>query len=282
MERIGLGPWDGARDGWRASLPLTDDADAIEVDASRLRFATPTFLIRLRSFIDWHIAAGHHVCVTRPQNHHVANYMARMRVGVGLPVDVVDLPKVREHDASEVLVPVTQLRYATDVETFNEEVSPVIRAHVTDVAVLDAALSMAIAELCGNAVEHGANPHGCYVAVQRYPALRKTVLAIGDLGCGIPQSIRACFTDIGSDPAALEHALEEGVTTTGESSRGQGFYWVMDAARHSYIRYAALDVRAGRGRVCRNLDRQGRLTTLSETASERIGTWVTFEMGPKA
>lgn len=282
MKIIVLGQWDGAGDGWRARLPLRAYSSAkVVVDARSLRFATPTFLLRLRSFVEWHLDEGRTVRVLRPSNSNVANYMARMHLGEGLPDETFDLPAIRERDRSEVLIPVTRLTTAQDVDRFNEEVAPVIRAQVNDVAVLEEALSMAIAELCGNGVEHGANPLGCYAALQRYPTKRKTVLAIGDLGCGIPTNIRRCFPEIGGDSAALAHALEEGVTTTGRTSRGQGFYWVMDAAQQSHIRFANLDVRAGRGRISRTFATKGSVDTTTTTAPNKRGTWVTLELGPK-
>jgi hypothetical protein len=283
LKNIVLGQWDGAGDGWQASLPLRAyDSTEIVVDAQGLRFATPTFLLRLRSFVEWHLGEGRTVRVLRPANANVANYMARMHLGDGLPDGMFDLPEIRERDRSEVLIPVTRLLSAQDVDRFNEEVAPVIRAHADDVAVLEEAISMAIAELCGNGVEHGANSLGCYAAVQRYPAKRKTVLAIGDLGCGIPANIRRCFPEIESDPAALEHALQEGVTTTGKTSRGQGFYWVMDAAQQSHIRSANLDVRAGRGHVSRTFAPGGPVAATTADAPNKRGTWATLELGPKS
>lgn len=283
MKKIKLRQWDGSGDGWEASLPLTSyESSEVVVDAGSLRFATPTFLIRLRSFVEWHLGEGRTVRVLRPASADVANYMARMHIDHELPAGTFDLPRVRERDRSEILIPVTRLHTAQDVDRFNEEVAPVIRAHADDdVAVLEEAISMAIAELCGNGVEHGANPLGCYAAVQRYSAKRRTVLAIGDLGCGITANIRRCFPEIEDDPAALEHALQEGVTTTGRASRGQGFYWVMDAARQSHIRFANLDVRAGRGRVSKRVRTGGSITTTAESAPNKRGTWATLELGPR-
>jgi anti-sigma regulatory factor (Ser/Thr protein kinase) len=139
---------------------------------------------------------------------------------------------------------------------------------------------MAISELCGNAVEHGENPLGCYVAAQRYKT--HTVLAVGDLGCGIPTRIRDHFRGVEGDPAALELALREGVTTTGRSSRGQGFYWVMEEAAQSHVRRAKLDIRAGRGHLARVLDWRGQMKTTAKAAPNKIGTWVTVELGPKS
>jgi hypothetical protein len=188
---------------------------------------------------------------------------------------------VREHDRSDVLVPITQRRTADDVDRFNEQVSPILQAHVEDVAVLENALAMAISELCGNAVEHGVNSLGCYVAVQRYPTKPTTVLSVGDLGCGIPHRIRAHFEHVRTDPEAIEYALEEGVTTTGRSTRGNGFYWVFEAAAGARIRFARLDVRAARGQLCRTLDVAGNLSTTMGSAPNKRGTWVTFELGPK-
>jgi anti-sigma regulatory factor (Ser/Thr protein kinase) len=284
VRTIELAARDGSGDGWTAKLLLRRYAEReLVVDATRLLFATPTFLLRLRSFVDWHCSKGRAVRLLGPRDPAVGNYMARMRMGSELPDNAsVDLPVVREHEQGDVLVPITRLQTAQDVDRFNEEVAPVISAQVEDVAVLEDALSMAIGELCGNAVEHGRNPLGCYVAVQRYSRSRKTVLAIGDLGQGVPKRIRSCFPEVETDPEALKHALREGVTTTGQPSRGLGFYWVMDAARESGVRSAKLDIRAGRARVVRRLSTRASMSTSATAAPNKIGTWVTFELGPKA
>jgi len=276
-----LRQWDGTEDGWRADLPLRAEETAVEIDASAVRFAVPTFLLRLRAFVDWHLEHGHSVVVRSPTNPAVANYMARMRISKGVPGVFKGLPVVSESsESSDVLIPVCQLHNADDVEALGEKLIPLFIDFGSDVAVFTDAMHMAISELCGNAVEHGVNPLGCYLAAQRYQGPRKTVLALGDLGIGIPGHMRERF-DFDVDHVALREAIKEGVSGTGEAHRGNGFYWVMKEARAALIRRATLDLRSGRGRLLQVAKAQpSRLTTRSTVAPYKIGTWATFELGP--
>lgn len=198
--------WDGASDGWAGSLPLKRHEHGVEIDASALRFAVPTFLLRLRAFVEWHLAQGHSVVVKCPANREVAKYMARMEIDQGLPDGVFEgLPATRTKTRSDVLIPICQLHDADDVEELGEKLKPLMLGHSDDVAIFADAMHMAASELCGNAVEHGRNPIGCYVAAQRYERPhRRTVLALGDLGVGIPQAPRAPMSRRrGGKPRAL-------------------------------------------------------------------------------
>ncbi|HEX8688645.1 MAG TPA: hypothetical protein VF729_00200, partial [Solirubrobacterales bacterium] len=90
-----LGQWDGAKDGWHARLPLRKEEKKVEVDASALRIAVPTFLLRLRAFAEWHLSKGHSVTIRCPARANVAAYMARMQIAKGLPEGVfLGLPDV--------------------------------------------------------------------------------------------------------------------------------------------------------------------------------------------
>jgi hypothetical protein len=276
---IRLGAWDGARDGWRGALPLRDfDEQQLIVDATSLRSVTPTFLLRLRTFVEWHRLCGRAVLVRCPRNQNVANYLARMRIGTGLPDTLFEgLPSVREHDRRDVLIPVTQLHEPGDVDRFTETLYTLLHGENDDVATLEEPISMAVSELCGNAIEHGENPLGCYVAAQRYAS--RVVLAIGDLGCGVPAHMRRHHPALGDDARVLERALEEGVSGTGDPHRGLGFHWVIEAARQARVPHARLEVRAGEGSVERRLSGSGSVTTATSTAAPKRGTWVTFEIG---
>lgn len=203
-----LRQWDGAKDGWGCNLSLRADEKDVVVDASALRFAVPTFLLRLRAFVEWHLGKGHNVQVIAPKRQAVGRYLARMAIADGLPAGVfVDLPGVSAEGESDVLIPVCQLHQPSDVDELGEKLVPLFLGHSNDVAVFANAMHMATSELCGNAVEHGVNPLGCYVAAQRYERpTRRTVLSLGDLGVGIPEHMRQRFPNLPGDRSALKEA----------------------------------------------------------------------------
>jgi anti-sigma regulatory factor (Ser/Thr protein kinase) len=280
-----LGQWDGAKDGWVASLPLKHYEEDVVLDARSLRFAVPTFLLRLRAFVEWHQERGHSVTVLAPTNQAVAAYMARMGIAVGLPEGTfVGLPLVADPVQSDVLIPVTQLHEFQEVDELGERVFQLFLAHHSeDVAVFASAMHMAVSELCANAVEHGANPCGCYVAAQRYEGpQRRTVLAIGDLGVGIPDHMRKKFKQLRGDRTALREALKEGVTATGKKERGIGFTSVVEEAMASQMRYATLDIHSGKAELQQHVSPTGAPLVSTSNAPNKIGTWLTFEIGPKS
>jgi len=280
-----LAQWDGAKDGWRANLPLKHYETSVVLDATALRFAVPTFLLRLRAFVEWHLHRGHSVTVLAPTNQAVAAYMAHMGVAKGLPEGTfVGLPDVSNPSESDVLIPVTQLREFQEVDELGERVYNLFLAHHSaDVAAFASAMHMAVSELCANAVEHGANPCGCYVAAQRYERpQRRTVLALGDLGVGIPKHMRKRFRDLKGDRTALREALKEGVTATGKQERGIGFTSVAEEAMASQMRYATLDIHSGKAQLQQVVSPTREPAISTSTAPNKIGTWLTFEIGPCA
>lgn len=284
MVRRGFDQWAGAKDGWRANLALRAEQTDIELDATRLRFAVPTFLLRLRAFAEWHTDRGHRVKILCPPSH-VGTYMALMEIDRGLPKGTfVGLPKLPStaKPNSDVLIPITQLREFEDVDRLGEKLVEMFLAHSDDVAVFANAMHLGVSELCGNAVEHGANPLGCYVAAQRYERPhRHVVLALGDLGIGIPSHMRRRFKDLKGDRRALRRAVKEGVTATGKAERGIGFSSLMEGALGPQTRYATLDLHSGRASLRREVRRDAS-GSITETASapNKLGTWATFELGP--
>lgn len=281
---IKLGQWDGSGDGWKAPLPLREDWGNCDVmvDASALTFVTPTFLLRLRAFIDYNLSLGRRIEVRAPGNKQVANYLARMKIAADLPADVFpDLPVVHETEPSGVLVPISCLRTQIDVEEMGAKLYDLFQGHSDDdVAVFADALQEGFTELCGNGVEHGENDLGCYLAAQRYGgANRRTVLSIGDLGVGAPEHMRHAYGDE-SDRRMLRKTLEEGATGTGDEHRGNGIPSVLDEARNARIRYALLEIRSGKALLNHRLNRDGTSRTTTEAAGYKRGTWICFELGP--
>jgi anti-sigma regulatory factor (Ser/Thr protein kinase) len=278
-----LGQWAGAKDGWGCNLALRGEETHVLVDARAVRHAVPTFLLRLRAFVEWHLKHAHEVKVLCPTNAAVAGYMSRMGLADGLPSGVFEgLPTEPRPESSDVLIPVRQLFDAGDVDELGEKLVPFFSGHSDDVAVFTQAMHMATSELCGNAVEHGRNPLGCYVAAQRYErGGRRTVLSIGDLGVGIPVHMARRYPDLSGDRTALKEAVKLGVTATGDVHRGNGFHWVMSTAQESLMRHATLDVRSGKAQLVQSaVAGEDDVATVTHRAPFKKGTWVTFELGP--
>lgn len=87
---ITLGSVPGGKDGYGHDLRLERELESpIVVDATSLRTCHPMFLVRLRLFVDWHLAAGHEVRVIGPTHPAAAGHLADMGFGLDLPDGVV-------------------------------------------------------------------------------------------------------------------------------------------------------------------------------------------------
>lgn len=122
-----IGMLQGGGSGWGGSLALRSDyPEKIVVDLSDVNFVVPLFMIRLRTFIDWHMARQRIVKVIPPDDLSVRNYLARMHVGKDLPPGCFELPTVNETDRSEALVPVTRVTKLLEVDALAEMLMPIL------------------------------------------------------------------------------------------------------------------------------------------------------------
>lgn len=280
MKGLRIAPSAGSGDGWGGNLPLSPEyPEQVELDLRRLRFVVPTFLLRLRTFVDWHLAEGRAVRVRCPEDPDVNRYMARMRIDHDLPDGTFDsLLTVREHDQRDVLIPVNRLHEFRDVDQLVDSLSPIVDAHVAAVKRLAQPFLLAVSELCGNAVEHGQGRTGCYVAAQRYRTGPSLQLAIADLGIGIPEHLRQRYPDLKDDGAAIMRATQEGVSGTGDQHRGYGFSQVIEEAAAADVPFGVLIIRSGRGLV-QVSQRPKEWVTMALEAPYKRGSWISFEFG---
>lgn len=184
-------------------------------------------MLRLRAFIDWHAFRGHAIHITPPTNVGVRHYLVRMGVFADLPEDCsCDAGTVKGTNKKDVLVELTRMTSPTEVEELDYRLQDLLGAHFPgNSARLAAAFMVATGELADNATTHGRNDVGAYVAAQRYQTSR-CVLAIGDLGVGIPTHMRRAYPELADDGLAILEAIKEGVTAaeTGEREhRGIGY-----------------------------------------------------------
>lgn len=94
-------------------------------------------------------------------------------------------------------------------------------------------LAGTVYELAENTLAHSrrlrpGQPIRGYFMVQRFPKRRRLAIAVGDVGDGIPATMRAVFPDLTDDVTALRAALEPGVS--GDEGGGNGLYLAREAA----------------------------------------------------
>jgi anti-sigma regulatory factor (Ser/Thr protein kinase) len=279
--RIELSSTSGGSDGYRHDLPLERDLERpIVVDARRLGPCHPMFLVRLRLFLDWHLAAGHEITVVAPAHADVAQRLADLRFAVDLPDGVVDgLPPAR---SGASILGIHRLRTHLDAEAVAERAVTVLHEQVGPLAGWGDPLHMAVGELCDNALQHGHNDElGAYVAADRITEPRREFrLVIADLGIGIPEHIRARHPEWQDDSAAIARVLERGVTGTGDAERGNGFPETIEYALEQQLIQTGsaveIDIRAASGRIGVDVI-QGQVKVRDGLATDpRRGTWISY------
>jgi anti-sigma regulatory factor (Ser/Thr protein kinase) len=259
----------GGVGGWKEDLPLDDLPEPIELDCSRLELPIhPMFAVRARVFIDWHSSRGRSVQLIPPENSLARNAFEAMNIGGDA---------VRQED--DAVVPVTKISEFDEVEEVANRTQQILEYDLRDVSVLGQATFMAVSELCGNAIEHGSNSLGGYVAVRRVQQPRRQVsIAIADLGIGIPEHLRQRYPEWSDDGWAIAHATDEHVTGTGDRHRGIGFSAVLEAALTSSLHGAQLNILSARG-FCRvHLVQEERKIEVFPTPHFRRGTWITYDL----
>ena len=73
-----------------------------------------------------------------------------------------------------------------------------------------------------------------------------------------------------------------GVTATGKDERGIGFTSVVEEAMASQMRYATLDIHSGKAKLAQLVFPEEQPEIFTSEAPNKIGTWMTFEIGPKS
>jgi hypothetical protein len=236
------------------------------------------FLVRLRTFLEWHLRNSSDVRVLTPTDPAVAAHLADMHVFQGLPISFDrDMPEPSA--SAEVLLPVCTLANFGDVERVADAGVVALEARGGAVAGLGDAFHMAIAEFGDNAVSHGRSDLGLRLAAGiAGDSRRELIFAIGDLGVGIPEHIRQTNPEWGDDTAAIAKALQPGVSGVRDAQRGYGFLHIQEAALTSQLSAARVEIYSANGFLRLEVV-QGTFvpTPLNATVYKR-GTWISYNV----
>lgn len=267
--------------GFGPDLPLDREIlGPVLVDASRLHDCHPMFALRLRIFVDWHLAAGHSIRVVPPADADAAQRLADLGVATDLDSQAIVLPEPRA-DRRDEMLPLVRFSDYTAVEDIAHDAVDLLHRQVTPFGSWGDAIYMAIGELCDNALQHGVNELGAYIVADRITEPRRELrLAIVDLGIGIPEHIRSRHPEWQDDTAAITRALVRGVSGTGDPHRGNGFAEVFDAALQTDLVRASsaadVDIRSSKGRVGVRIFGSSEVPEPRPVDRPRRGTWITY------
>lgn len=255
-------------------------SEPVTIDLSALSFVGPLFLVRLRAWLDYHAFMGVSVTVLPPASHEVQHYMSRMHLTDNLGETITfPLPTVRENPRGDRLIPLTRLE-ANGKSEFDDLLGDLLRSEDMRYAgYLGEVVEEAAQEMILNAVDHGENPVGAYIAAQRFTDKNTTlphrcVVAIGDFGIGMAKHLKRGGHAHATDSKTIAHGLTDMVSGTGIEYRGRGYSVPFEVAgrKDATVR---LRVRANNGWVERRDG--GKTRMLSCRPSEEPGTWVEFQ-----
>jgi len=264
----------------RAIVALDSQCDRFEVLAGSLRFVTPLELCGLRALIDHAAQLADRVHFDDPLIPDVHNYLARMDFYSDLPPNVElsrKPPTIRRNDRRDNLIELCRIMSIEDVEALPERVWRIAHPHF-GTGPTAKACGTAIAAATENVLDHARSPIGALVAAQRYDRAGLE-LAVVDLGLGIPTTLRA-NAEFGrlTDLDAVEQAVRDGVTSTGEKGRGAGLAELISTAQRAGN--STLVIQSGYAHL--TVSSRGGLANIHRTCpgTPVPGTWISLRLQP--
>jgi hypothetical protein len=234
--------------------------EPVVVDLRTVEFVEPAGLCGLAALLEFLCARCSDVSLTLP-GRDVPAYLERMNFfrifgdRIGTNADVESLEERQRHNPGT-------LQELINFHT--EEEIPGIIHRISEILENQGyrlrervAICSTLSEVCANAAEHGVSSFGAYAAVQAYHHIvsgsrrrgEEVLIAIADGGVGVRETLSRnpkYAEETATDNEALRHALEMGVSGTGEIGRGGGLALVAGIAARSG---GSLSLRSGTGRV---------------------------------
>jgi hypothetical protein len=236
------------------------DGGPVVLDLRAVEFVEPAGLCGLAALVEFLSPRSEEVGIALA-GRDVPAYLERMDFfrlfgdRVRTNVDVASLEERRRHNPG-TLQELINFHTEQEIPGIIERISEILENQGYRLRERVAICSV-LSEICANAAEHGASSFGAYAAVQAYhhivsgPRRRgeEVLIAIADGGPGVRETLShnpalAEYTTTDND--ALRHALEMGISGTGEIGRGGGLALVAGIAARSS---GSLSLRSGTGRV---------------------------------
>lgn len=197
-------------------LRLTSNTTTI--DLTRTTFVKPGGVTTLAAMVDAFCRTGRTLHVIAPADYGAYNYLARVHFSHFLEESgcTHTLPSVRENDLGHDLVPLTRVATGQDANALGAAALNFAGAYDEGAAQ---ALCRAIGEAGENVSFHSGSPAG-FIAAQRFPANGHFEFAVADAGYGLLHTLQAHGAR--NHASAIELALTEGISATGEANRGFG------------------------------------------------------------
>jgi hypothetical protein len=236
------------------------DGEPVVVDLRTVEFVEPAGLCALAALLEY-LCARCEVVDLALAGRDVPAYLERMNFfrsfenRVRTNADVASLEERRRHNPG-TLQELINFHTEEEIPGIIERISEILENQGYRLRER-VAICSTLSEVCANAAEHGVSSFGAYAAVQAYHHIvsgsrrrgEEVLIAIADGGVGVRETLArnpeyAEHTTTDND--ALRHALEMGVSATGEIGRGGGLALVAGIAARAG---GSLSLRSGSGRV---------------------------------
>jgi hypothetical protein len=216
-------------------LSLDLDRGRAVVELAQVSFVDAYALAGLACFIASAARDGLPVELVLPENIDVRSWLSRMHLGEVLDAFEVRvegvLPRVAERDRRDTLIELERFDDSFGSHRLASFIWERLAGGVDGEVVNQ--LFEAAGELGQNVVEHAGSPVGGFIAAQRYKAgapEERIVVAVGDVGVGIRESLRARYGDM-PDAKAIRRAVQWNVSSIPDEGRGQGLPGVVDGVK---------------------------------------------------
>jgi hypothetical protein len=234
--------------------------EPVVVDLRTVEFVEPAGLCALAALLEY-LCARSEVVDLALAGRDVPAYLERMNFfrsfedRVRTNADVASLEERRRHNPG-TLQELICFHGEEEIPGIIERISEILENQGYRLRER-VAICSTLSEVCANAAEHGVSSFGAYAAVQAYHHIvsgsrrrgEEVLIAIADGGVGVRETLSrnpAYAEQTATDNDALRHALEMGVSATGEIGRGGGLALVAGIAARAG---GSLSLRSGAGRV---------------------------------
>jgi signal transduction histidine kinase len=234
--------------------------EPVVLDLRTVEFVEPAGLCGLAALLEYLTPRSEEVNLAL-SGRDVPAYLERMNFfrlfggRVRTNVDVASLEERRRHNPG-TLQELINFHTEAEIPGIIERISEILENQGYRLRERVAVCST-LSEVCANAAEHGVSSFGAYAAVQAYHPIvccarrrgEEVLISIADGGVGVRETLSrntAYAEHTTTDNDALRHALEMGVSATGEIGRGGGLALVAGIAARAH---GSLSLRSGSGRI---------------------------------
>lgn len=206
---------------------LEPGGEAIDVRFDQGTFMETGALAQLTSWLLAMQVDGTSVSMSGDDN--VIRYLARMDVqrSLGLPS-----PDMNRNPAGGRFIPLLLVRDGNDVFKAVSSIADMVLQQFEGVGEFLPAFEWAVNEIVDNVFIHSSSKAPGVVCAQLFPNKRRLDIAICDSGVGIRGSLSKSF-ELDSDVAAIEKALERGVTRDIDIGQGNGMAGSLEIMRQN-------------------------------------------------